>query len=105
MKVTKELLHLVPGDLDPGVGDPDAGLRVNVVLGGGLVLDLILTLDVDTQGMSHATLQLCRLVLDNKRVLGLIKEDWQCIVNWITNWKIVRKKGRRQIYINLLVLF
>ena len=43
--IPEELLHLVPGDPPPGLGDPDPGLGVHVVLGDGLVLDLVLALD------------------------------------------------------------
>ena len=64
-----------------------------MVLSDSLVLDLILTLDMDTESVSYTTLQLCWLVLHYKGVLRLVKEDRKCIVSWISVRKIVGKEA------------
>ena len=70
-----------------------------------LVLDLILTLDMDTQSMGHTALELCWLVLDNEGVLRLLEEDRKSIVDRVSIRKIVRKKWRRQVRFTVLFRF
>ena len=52
--VAEELLHLVSGDLDPGLSVPDAGLRFHVVLDGGIREDERVALEVHRERVRHA---------------------------------------------------
>ena len=88
--VTEELLDLVPGDLDGGLGEPDAGLRVHVVLHVRVRLDVIVALEVDAQRVRNLALELGRLRLDDECVRRLLHEDGQGVVGRVPGGQRVR---------------
>ena len=77
--VAKELLHLVPGHLQPSFSEPDPRLGSHMLLleHSCLLLHLVVALDVHREGMGDAALDCGGTTLDDVGVLGLGEEDRQ----------------------------
>ena len=77
--VAKELLHLVPGHLQPSFSEPDPRFGSHMLLleHSCLLLHLVVALDVHREGMGDAALDCGGTTLDDVGVLGLGEEDRQ----------------------------
>ena len=93
MVVAEELLHLVPGDLEPSLGEPDPRLGSNVLLlhHPGLLLHLVVALDVHGEGVGDPALDGGGARLDDVGVLGLGEEDRQGEGGRVAGWQGVRQ--------------